>query len=31
LLAHCQDEYITIRELLEGATGYWGLAGELGK
>jgi len=31
LLAHCQDEYIAIRELLEGAAGYWGLAGELGK
>lgn len=31
MLAHCQDEHIEIRELLEGANGYWGLACELGK
>jgi putative selenium metabolism hydrolase len=31
LLAHCQDEYIAISELLEGAAGYMGLARELGK
>ena len=31
MLAHCQDEYIEIDELLEGAEGYWGLATELGK
>jgi acetylornithine deacetylase/succinyl-diaminopimelate desuccinylase-like protein len=31
MLAHCQDEYITTRELLEGAEGYWGLVRELGK
>jgi acetylornithine deacetylase/succinyl-diaminopimelate desuccinylase-like protein len=31
MLAHCQDEHIDIRELLEGAEGYWGLATELGK
>jgi putative selenium metabolism hydrolase len=31
MLAHCQDEYIEIDELLQGAEGYWGLACELGK
>jgi len=31
LLAHCQDEYIEIRDLLDGAAGYWKLAESLGK
>ena len=31
MLAHCQDECIEIKDLLEGAAGYWGLATELGR
>ena len=30
MLAHCQDEFINIEELLQGAAGYWGLARFLG-
>ena len=31
MLAHCQDEHISIAELLQGAQGYWGLARFLGE